>query len=163
MNNFERPPNLKSERKCGECTLCCQGWLIADVYGHRLMPGSPCHFMGNSCAIYNDRPNVCRDFRCVWLEDSNFSIPEWMKPSLSNVIIFRKKWGHNDEHTYLVAIECGEKMRPEILHWIINYCDSNRIDLEYQFNDQIHRRGCTEFKEYMINVSDRLKAKQGYI
>jgi Fe-S-cluster containining protein len=160
MNN-EYIPKLKSDRKCEECTMCCQGWLKADIYGHTLLPGSPCHFLGKTCTIYKDRPNVCREYKCVWLEDSNYSIPEWMKPSLSNVIISRRRWGKNNEHIYWIVLECGKTMRAEILHWIINFCDVNRIDLEYQFNDQIHRRGCAEFKEYCINVLDKIKAQQG--
>lgn len=147
---------LTSKRKCGECTACCQGWLTSIVHGHPMSPGIKCHFLGNGCSIYKDRPqDPCKAFKCQWLADEDFMIPEWMKPSLSNVIITTKSWG--EDRGYWLVVECGKKMESDVLHWILTHCEQHRIPLEYQVNGQMFRRGPKEFMEFFENNHGRSK------
>lgn len=59
---------MDTPRQCGECTLCCFTHGIPTLDKERLhycqhcMPGVGCH-------IYETRPDECRDFTCLWLED----------------------------------------------------------------------------------------------
>jgi len=56
---------------CGDCYSCCiwlritkedMPWLKADKE-----IGQPCEkIKNNGCSIYQDRPEVCRKFECVW-------------------------------------------------------------------------------------------------
>lgn len=50
-------------------------------------PGAWCAHCdrGVGCSIYDDRPQSCRDFRCLWLSDP--SIPQKMRPDRSKVVL----------------------------------------------------------------------------
>lgn len=76
-----------NNRTCGHCTACCQGWVLIEVQGVEVSPGSPCqHLSKKGCGIYSDRPKICSDFKCTWLiNEKNF--PVWMRPDKSNVIV----------------------------------------------------------------------------
>lgn len=51
-------------RKCGACTLCCVIPAI-DELGKPV--DVPCkHLTAHGCSIYEERPQVCRDFECNW-------------------------------------------------------------------------------------------------
>ena len=60
-------------RNCGMCTACCDGWLTANIRGHEMRVGVPCHFRGEGgCTIYQDRPvDPCRGFHCAWRLSGN--------------------------------------------------------------------------------------------
>jgi hypothetical protein len=50
---------------CGTCTLCCKLLGVPDL----TVPGKWCEHCdpGHGCAIYDRRPQQCRDFECGWL------------------------------------------------------------------------------------------------
>jgi len=75
--------SINSARSCGTCTKCCDGYAYADVYGHIMGFGVPCHFVksGEGCGIYENRPNFCKTFSCNWLV--NDEIPEELKPNIT--------------------------------------------------------------------------------
>lgn len=77
-------------RPCGDCAMCCTGTLEAVVNDTPMYPGNPCHYTtGTSCTIYNDRPQLCIDYRCEWLNDE--SLPAWLQPHLSRAIVTRRE------------------------------------------------------------------------
>jgi Fe-S-cluster containining protein len=80
-------------RPCGSCTACCEGWLYGDAFGFEFTIGKPCKFLGGrGCSIYDLRPySPCQTFLCHWKE--NTSIPEWLRPDKSNVIILKRQAG----------------------------------------------------------------------
>jgi len=79
-------------RACDGCTQCCT-WLSGQAHGVEFGNGVSCSFLkGNGCGIYDTRPNVCRSFQCLWKTDLN--LPEWLKPSLVNVILSTKVLGN---------------------------------------------------------------------
>ena len=71
-------------KSCGACTMCCSALEIA----HFKKPAGPlcvnCR-VGGGCAIYAERPQVCRDFECEWLtrRDLTRLLPQawWDSPS----------------------------------------------------------------------------------
>lgn len=67
---------------CGSCTMCCRVFAIPEI-------GKPinawCSFcdIGVGCKIYKDRPPVCVDFACLWLESQKRDSPlEQLPPEL---------------------------------------------------------------------------------
>ncbi len=56
-------------RECGECSLCCTV-LRVDEIGK--LGGVPCRHQRaeGGCAIHSRRPQICRAYRCLWLQGS---------------------------------------------------------------------------------------------
>ncbi|HEY5337298.1 MAG TPA: hypothetical protein VIJ85_03770 [Rhizomicrobium sp.] len=54
-------------RECGGCTICCSE-LHIDAPELKKLAGVRCVNCSadNSCAIYDTRPQTCRDFHCAW-------------------------------------------------------------------------------------------------
>ena len=140
------PANIKNQRQCGECTKCCEGWLQGNVHGHAMFPGRKCHFLGNACTIYKDRPqNPCRDYTCAWIEDHVF--PEWMKPNLSNVIISEKVNEDNPNLTYYEVNEAGGKIDSSVLNWLIHWALREKKNIIYEIAGKQHVLGGNEFHQ----------------
>ncbi len=53
--------------ECGTCTLCCK---VMGVPALNKLPGEWCVHCDPKvgCKIYDDRPESCRDFECLWLQ-----------------------------------------------------------------------------------------------
>ena len=143
---FTPPP-----RSCDGCTACCEGWLSAEALGKRFFPGQPCHWVGCSgCTVYEDRPKVCSDFQCAW-KDTHF-LPEWFKPSQSNVICLWRKWKEYDDCTpedrggvYLSVSEMGERISAQCLTWLNNYAAARQLNVKYELNGRWHWMGTDSF------------------
>ena len=119
-------------RSCDGCTKCCEGWLWSEAHGHKFWPGRPCHFLGEKkCSIYENRPvDPCVNFRCEWLDNEN--IPEWMKPNVSNVIIYKRI--ENDSEI-LEFTEAGSRLDSRVLSWIfMSYVDEKIGNVKYQLD-----------------------------
>ena len=128
-------PVVSSERHCGGCTKCCEGWLWGDAHGHKFWPGRPCHFSSSKgCSIYHNRPDVpCKSFECEWLKNDN--IPEWMKPDISNVVITKSI---ENDREFLQFMEVGARLDPRILSWIfMNYVDNKLTNVKYLYNGEL--------------------------
>lgn len=140
---------MDHQRQCNECTECCKGWLTANIYGKEMMPGRPCHFLAkNSCSIYKDRPtDPCVNYTCMWL--NNMEIPEWLKPSVSKVIMSWKRYSGGN---YLEVKECGEKMDSTVLNWIYIYAGQNNFNLAIEVAGSWYFRGPPEFTEEISNT-----------
>ena len=107
-------------RSCGTCTKCCEGWLHGEVNGQQFYPGVPCVYLAGNCTIYKNRPeNPCKAFVCEWLADT--SIPEWMKPDRSQVILIR----HEDS---VEMIECGQLLHAQPLEWFMTAYITGKYD-----------------------------------
>lgn len=57
-------------RQCGKCEICCE---IAEVRENDFLKLAyeKCKYQCNGCSIFgkSERPRVCSDFKCVWLND----------------------------------------------------------------------------------------------
>jgi hypothetical protein len=127
----QQPPfEYKPTRSCGDCTACCEGWLTADIHGKQMYSGAPCHYKGErGCTIYEHRPQLCVNFKCAWLGDPD--VPEWMKPSLSKVIMY---WREINDIPYMSIVECGQPINSSALNWIVQKALQNGLSVRYQVN-----------------------------
>jgi hypothetical protein len=73
-----------TERSCGTCTMCCKVFRIPVL---NKQEGKWCQHcaIGKGCGIYEDRPQQCRDFMCLWLQDQTL-LPDW-KPEVSKIVL----------------------------------------------------------------------------
>ena len=77
-----------AKRSCGECRACCitLGFDAKEGEAAFTKPhGSPCrHLVQIGCAIYAERPPVCRRFQCGWLQAEN--LPDALRPDRCGVL-----------------------------------------------------------------------------
>jgi hypothetical protein len=130
------------DRSCGGCTMCCQGWLYANIHEKMMYAGRPCHFVAeNGCAIYINRPHSpCKTYKCVWLVDN--SLPEWLKPSVSKVIC---TWRTISESTYLEVKECGVPLDSKVLSWLIGFHLNKKANVHYELHGGWNSLGDEDF------------------
>ena len=87
-------------KACGACTMCCSALEIEDL---KKAAGPLC---GNcrvaaGCAIYSQRPQVCRDFEFDWLTRRDLS--RQLRPDLVGVILMED--ADSDEYRAVCAPE----------------------------------------------------------
>ena len=143
-----------ARRRCGECTACCDGWMVGTIYGHEMKPGVPCHFVREGgCSIYDQRPEKpCRTFVCGWLApDSPF--PEEYRPDRLGVIIARIQW--RDRPAYLLRA-AGRDPDERLLDWMRQYSVSTGHPFFYEQAGKKYGFGPAEFQQEMS-----LRAQRG--
>lgn len=120
-----------SNRECGSCTACCEGWLTSEKM--QLRPGSACqHCTIDGCGIYERRPvNPCVSFRCAWLRDEK-SLPDDMRPDLCGAIVmFDRRW---KGIKVIATVPTGEKIPQETLNKLRTFAKVNGIPLMFSEN-----------------------------
>lgn len=55
-----------SDRACRDCSECCTAMAIPDVESE--MFDSCRHLCSRGCSIYEQRPESCRGFLCLWMQ-----------------------------------------------------------------------------------------------
>lgn len=73
-------------KECGECTLCCELLPIPEINKPENVLCGDC-VLGKGCGIYNSRPESCRNFNCLYIEDTEMN--EILRPDNCNVIFER--------------------------------------------------------------------------
>lgn len=62
---------IGQNRSCGSCTACCEALAIQLPWGDKPQY-KPCEKLkqgsNKACGVYDERPEVCVRFRCLWLE-----------------------------------------------------------------------------------------------
>lgn len=55
-------------KACGACSMCCK---VLEIEELEKPAGPACKncIVGGGCRIYEQRPNVCREFECLWKND----------------------------------------------------------------------------------------------
>jgi len=77
------------ERQCGGCQVCCVVFELHDPDAGKAA-GEPCrNLCPQGCAIYERRPQVCRDWLCVWRLLP--TLPEHWRPDLSGILLYQIK------------------------------------------------------------------------
>lgn len=67
---------------CGSCTMCCRVYAIP-----QLEPAKPAGAwcthctIGKGCKIYDQRPKLCVDFECLWLQSQSRENPKQRLPA----------------------------------------------------------------------------------
>jgi len=136
-----------NNRKCGNCTKCCEGYLSGEALGHTFYPGKPCHFIaiGKGCSIYSKRPtDPCATYQCSWLNNSD--IPEWLKPSDIDAIIDERKI---KDITFLNLKEAGSPMQAKVLNWFFQHILATGTNALWQVNGGLNWAGSIEFNAAM--------------
>jgi hypothetical protein len=74
-------------RACGSCTLCCR---LPDIDALEKPANDWCRHCidGEGCRIYEQRPQLCRDFLCLWRTDEGLD-DSW-DPARSRMMIYRQ-------------------------------------------------------------------------
>jgi hypothetical protein len=134
------------KRECGECNLCCK-WLTHEVYGQVITPNNPCRFVRECCTIYEDRPETCKNYQCLWLQGV---LPEWMYPHLIGVIVSVKDWTHGQ---YLEVCEAGKPLTIEVLSLLFNL----NVPIKYQLHGSWILVGSLEFKQFIAEYEKSLR------
>ncbi|HEV7309585.1 hypothetical protein [Ensifer sp.] len=84
-------PNLDAkplaERACGTCTLCCR---LPDIDALEKPANDWCRHCieGQGCRIYAERPQLCRDFLCLWRTDA--VLDDAWEPARSHMMVYRQ-------------------------------------------------------------------------
>jgi hypothetical protein len=139
------------DRSCDGCTKCCEGHLVANIYGYEMRPGKPCHFITKSgCSIYASRPaNPCQKFKCAW--KSNPKIPDELKPTITGTILLNKYL--NGTH-YIQITSAGQDVSLDIIDWAIRAVNAGDVsNVVYQINGQI--RIISHDPEFVSNFNQR--------
>jgi len=110
-------------KACGPCTMCCSALEIAELK----KPAGPlcadCHLAGG-CAIYPNRPQVCRDFECEWL--TRRDLPRGLRPDLAGVILMED--ADSEEYRAVCAPEKPMAWRrPQIFAHLVATAKSGRV------------------------------------
>ena len=97
-------------RQCGDCQLCCK---LLPVRPLAKPDNTRCQHQraGKGCAIYPQRPSVCRTWNCAWLIDPSAS--DLRRPDRSHYVI--------DERLdfFVACMEDGIEHRlPAIQIWV---------------------------------------------
>jgi hypothetical protein len=143
----------KTERSCGSCTACCDGWLQIEVRGHHIRPGQPCPFsIEHRCSIYDERPQKpCREFVCGWLIASS-PLPEWMRPDKSDMIMLAANFIWRGLPVD-VLVPAGRRPKTKALEWMKVFCAEKKRLLIYQIDGDWFAFGPPAFQD---EISERI-------
>ncbi len=73
-----------ASRQCGLCTACCTVMQVSDI---QKPAGQRCRHAGKGCGIYDDRPQSCRGFTCLWLADVASVLSAEHRPDLIGLVL----------------------------------------------------------------------------
>ena len=141
-----------SSKSCRGCTKCCEGYLTANIKGHRMGLGMPCPFVIKDvgCKEYDTRPvDPCVGFECEWRRNPYFE--EWLSPKASGVLFTRQVLKPLNL-VYLKVTEAGSTLTPEIVRWAISYAEKNNVNLSWYEGDAVKFVGSAEFCSEMSKV-----------
>jgi hypothetical protein len=72
--------------ECGECTVCCTLSVVKEL---NKKAGEACKYcISNSCSIYGNHPQECKDFECAYIESGTSNIS--LRPDKCDVMFFKK-------------------------------------------------------------------------
>ncbi len=93
---------MATNRTCGQCSVCCNVFPIA-AQGLLKVPFEPCrHLTEQGCSIYATRPQVCREFTCLYLDND----PERTeRPDKCGLVDWQTAQGIEEE-TFAVVTMC---------------------------------------------------------
>ena len=77
-----------SIRECGTCTDCCTIFAVSEL--EKGMYETCVHVCQAGCAIYAERPEPCRAFRCQWLRgllEVDGTVDLGLRPDVSGVVL----------------------------------------------------------------------------
>lgn len=139
---------LTTQRACGSCTACCEGWAAGSIRGHEMHAGLHCHFLvDKKCTIYDERPvSPCRNFVCGWLADDS-PFPDEFRPDKIGVIVIRIRW--RGEPAYLL-LSAGRDPDASLIAWMEDFAVRTRRPFFYSVKGEKIGFGPPEFQQEMM-------------
>ena len=107
--------DLVPGRDCGSCTACCTV-LAVDKPEMQKEAGVPCRHCASGCAIYDTRPQLCRDYYCGWRQLPILD-EEW-RPDRSGVFVELEPV---DDLTGISLVLIGNPLRTIRQAWFIAF------------------------------------------
>jgi hypothetical protein len=110
-------------KACGSCIMCCTALEIPEL---KKPAGPPCPncILSGGCTIYADRPQVCRDFECLWLNSRE--LPANMRPDKIGTILMEDE--ETEEYRAVCAPERPLAWRnPRVFAHLIAVAKTGRI------------------------------------
>lgn len=110
-------------KACGECSFCCKVLEIAELE----KPAGPwcSHCLKTAgCNVYETRPDVCRDFECLWKGDRGLSAQ--LRPDRVGVILMEDP----DSDEYRAVCDPAKPMawrNPLIFQHLLSVAKSGRL------------------------------------
>lgn len=127
---------MDGERSCGSCGLCCK--LLAVEPLAKPAQRWCSHFTaGAGCGIYDERPQECRTFRCLWL----------MRPQLGD------EWQPNRSHIVLFFANDGSQLIASVDP---AYPDAWRKPRFHQTLRDWSRRGLNDGLQVLVKIGQRV-------
>lgn len=77
---------MSRPKQCGDCTLCCKFLSVPQLSKRMYSDCKHCVPL-EGCEIYEKRPNVCREYQCLWLQDPDLA--DRLKPNVCGVLFDR--------------------------------------------------------------------------
>lgn len=113
--------------------MCCSGHFALVCNDEIIQSkGKPCKYLSSSdsCTIYSNRPECCKIFMCLYRQDD--SVPEWIKPNISQVIMTERVEGDIE---YIEVFDCGSKIQDNLLEWIYNRHIEKKQNVVINYNN----------------------------
>lgn len=94
----------KTNRTCGECSLCCFTHGVSTSVRRLKAAGEWCEHCdkGSGCKVYDSRPIACFDFMCRWRAGEG---ADWHRPDLVDVV---EEWMPRCELGLVLRMSAGE-------------------------------------------------------
>ena len=109
---------------CGSCTLCCKVLgVTGEVRGVPLKKERAgwCEHcaIGKGCKVYTDRPTVCAEFECLWLQGRKRGepVPDELRPDRCGVV-FAPSTNSNAIGAHMDANKSEAWKRGVALEWV---------------------------------------------
>lgn len=87
VHNLSNDVAASSGRNCAGCTACC---VLPEIEALQKPADIPCRHcsVDKGCRAYDARPQLCRDFLCLWVTDDALG-PQW-QPSRTGMLVYRQ-------------------------------------------------------------------------
>lgn len=131
-------PDAIPRNDCGSCTYCCTVMKVKELNKGANTPCTHC-IEGSGCTIYNERPESCRIYECLWFRSQSFDkpLPPGIRPDRCNVVIGTVNNG-NEVILYVEPAHQNAWREPAFSDALGLFC-SRGIPVYVSCNDQITR------------------------
>lgn len=107
-------------RECGECVACCRDLSVTELEKPAYVPCDK--LCDKGCSIYEERPDVCRNFHCAWIQGH---LGEDDRPDKSGAIVWQAHMGKDQTLTTIVSLAEGRDLPMRILRWLVETVQTN--------------------------------------
>ena len=133
-------------RECGDCTVCC---IVPGIDTREIqkLTGAVCrHCSGHGCAVYETRPQACRDFFCAWMQMPGLDA-SW-RPNQSGVFLQPIDFKGRDGLSLMRIADAVQKVKGNVL--VTGHSDNRPIaTLRFPSNWKLSQARAQEVAEIL--------------